>query len=300
MEATRSGTTWHVHAPAKLNLLLEILARRDDGFHEIETLMVPIDRFDTLAFRPDPTERIGLTCSWAAGEQAAAGQFGDLPTGSDNLAVRAVELLRSRAGLRNGAALRLVKRIPSAAGLGGGSSDAAAALVAANAAWGLRWPTSALTALAAELGSDVPFFLTAGAAICRGRGEHVQPVPGARSLHVVVVRPPVGLQTAAVFARCQVPTEPRSLGPLVDALGSGNAARVGQLLHNRLQAPAERLCPWVERLRQEFNRLDCLGHQMSGSGTSYFGLCHNAAHARRVASQLRARSLGSVFAAKSC
>src|SRR5690606_4305446 len=135
-------------------------------------------------------------CQWAAAAEAQAGRLGDLPTDRSNLAVRAVELLQARAGIEAGATMRLVKRIPSAAGLGGGSSDAAAALMAANQAWGLNWSVSKLETLAGELGSDVPFFLTPGAAICRGRGERVEPLPRTMPLHVVVVRPPVGLSTA--------------------------------------------------------------------------------------------------------
>jgi len=300
MWAIRSGAGWEVHAPAKLNLLFEILARREDGYHEIETLMVPISVYDTLYLRRDSNGEIQLTCQWAAAAEAQAGRLGDLPTDRSNLAVKAVELLRARAGIEAGATMRLVKRIPSAAGLGGGSSDAAAALMAANLAWGLHWSVADLSTLAGELGSDVPFFLTPGAAICRGRGERVEPLARAAPLHVVVVRPPAGLSTAEVFRACQVADRPHTTGPLRAALESGNAAQVARLLHNRLQEPAERLSPWVVRVRQAFETLDCLGHQMSGSGTSYFGICRHARHALRVASYLRARALGSVFAARSC
>lgn len=300
MWATGSGAGWEVHAPAKLNLLFEVLARREDGYHEIETLMVPISVYDTLYLRPEPDGPIRLTCQWAAAAEAQAGRLGDLPTDRRNLAVRAVELLRTRAGIEAGATLRLVKRIPSAAGLGGGSSDAAAALVAANRAWGLNWSVADLSLLAAELGSDVPFFLTPGAAICRGRGERVEPLPRAAPLHVVVVRPPVGLATAEVFRACQVADRPHTIDALRGALERGNTAQVARLLHNRLQEPAESLSPWIGRVRRAFEAFDCLGHQMSGSGTSYFGICRHARHALRVASHLRARALGSVFAARSC
>lgn len=300
MWATQSKSGWEVHAPAKLNLLFEILARRDDGYHEVETLMAPIRVFDTLHVRDSPSEPIEFSCRWAAGEAGASGRLGDLPTGSENLVVRAVELLRRRAGVERSAALHLIKRIPSAAGLGGGSSDAAAALWLANRVWKLNWPLAELSRLAAELGSDVPFFLTSGAAVCRGRGERIEPLGKIAPLHVVVVRPPVGLSTARVFAASHVPREPRSTASMVAALRRGDAAKVGRLLHNRLQEPAETLSPWIGRLRREFDRWDFLGHQMSGSGSSYFGICQHARHARRLAQALRARAVGSVFAASSC
>ena len=137
-----------------------------------------------------------------------------MPEGPDNLVVRAVELVRRRAGVRRGAKLLLVKRIPAAAGLGGGSSDAAAALVAANEGWRLGRSRDELADWAAELGSDVPFFLAGGPAICRGRGERVEPVAGLGALDFVVVRPPEGLSTAAVYG--------------VVPAGSGAANRCGR------------------------------------------------------------------------
>src|SRR5205823_2480704 len=122
--------------------------------------------------------------------------LGELPQEADNLVTRAMQMLRSQAHVAAGARVQLLKRIPSAAGLGGGSSDAAAALVAANAGWELNWPQAELAALAARLGSDVPFFLGHGPALCRGRGEQIEPVGGLGCLHFVLVRPPAGLSTA--------------------------------------------------------------------------------------------------------
>jgi len=293
-------------APAKLNLFFEVLAKCSDGYHEIETLMCPITLCDSLYFEKEEGEQVELKCERArefsgsdgiAWEEAAAD---DLPDGRDNLVVRAAELLRQRAGERRGARLRLIKRIPIAAGLGGGSSDAAAALRAANEGWDLGFSLEELATLAAELGSDVPFFLVGGAAICRGRGERVEPVSGLGTLDFVVVRPPAGLSTAAVYEVCRPARRPRSVVPLVEALSQGSRERIGRLLFNRLQPAAERLTPWIERLRIAFAKEDFLGHGMSGSGTSYFGLCRHARHARRVARRLQANGVGSVFAVRSC
>lgn len=295
VRSTASGL--EVLAPAKLNLFLEVLGKRDDGFHEIETLMYPIACYDTLDFRKADSGGILLECQQAWGPTAAPlSERGSLPQGRDNLVVRAVELVRQRSGVDFGAAIRLVKRVPLAAGLAGGSSDAAAALVAASEGWGLRWPRARLATLAAELGSDVPFFLGRGPAVCRGRGERVQPVSGVGALWFVVAHPPAGLSTAAVYRSCQPPGEPRRVAALVETLRKGRIASAGQLLFNRLQQAAESLSPWIGRLKHEFARLDCLGHQMTGSGTSYFGLCRGAAHARRTAALLTARGAGRVYA----
>lgn len=135
-------------APAKVNLYLEVLSRRADGFHELETLMAAVSLYDTLVFKEDPTGDILLRCNRP-----------DLSTGSDNLIRRAAELLRQHTGCTRGARVRLVKRIPLAAGLAGGSTDAAATLAGLNRLWSLGLTNVELAALGARLGSDVPFFL---------------------------------------------------------------------------------------------------------------------------------------------
>lgn len=299
MHVHRSPLGWVVHAPAKLNLFFEVLAKRGDGYHEIETLVYPINLFDTLYFSEDSTRQINLGCRRVSGVWGRRGEaLGNVPPGPENLVVRAVELLRRRAGGSDGGTLRLVKRIPSAAGLGGGSSDAAAALTLANDAWGLGWSPAQLSRLGSELGSDVPSFFARGPAVCRGRGEQVEPVAGLGLLHFVVVRPPAGLSTADVYRACRPGREARPLGPLLDALAQGNLAAAGRFLFNRLESAARKLSPWIDRLRAEFERTDCLGHQMSGSGTCYFGLCRHARHARRVAKRVQAKGLGIAFAAR--
>jgi 4-diphosphocytidyl-2-C-methyl-D-erythritol kinase len=196
--------------------------------------------------------------------------------------------------------LRLVKRIPAAAGLGGGSSDAAAALVAANLAWDLGLADTDLAAAATELGSDVPFFLLGSPAICRGRGEQVEPIAGLGLWNFVVAKPPEGLSTAAVYRECRSAEEPRRVAPLVDAFRRGDGVEAGRLIFNRLQPVAETLSPWIPRLRDTMAAEGLLGHGMSGSGTAYFGLCRDAAEAQRLASRLRARDVGSIVAVRSC
>ena len=301
MQFHRSAVEVVVQTPAKLNLFFEVLARRDDGYHEIETLMCPINLYDILYFSEEESGQVRLRCERVPGS-GGSDRTGleQLPQGSDNLVVRAVELLRRRAGIASGATLRLVKRIPIAAGLGGGSSDAAAALRAANEGWRLGLPPDELARTAAELGSDVPFFLARGAAICRGRGERIEPVREIGPLHLVLVRPPAGLSTAAVYGACRPAGQPRTLGPLLEALGKGSIKRAGRLLFNRLRPAAEKLSPWIEIVQRAFESEDVLGHEMSGSGTSCFGLCRHAKHARRVARRLQANGVGSVFAVRSC
>jgi 4-diphosphocytidyl-2-C-methyl-D-erythritol kinase len=299
------NTHIEVLAPAKINLFLEVLARRDDGFHDIETLMAPVNIFDSLRFTSTDDGHIRLACRWFAGARAqlsagsatAARQWEPLPEGDDNLVVRVVRRLQQVAGIDRGAAIQVTKRIPAAAGLGGASSDAAAVLLAANRAWQVRWSRAQLAELAAEFGSDIPFFLYGTSCTCRGRGERIQPEYGLRKLDLVIVRPPVGLSTPEVYQHCQAATRPQSVHSLVTALRDGHVASLGQLVFNRLQEAARQVSPWIDRLRDIMNRQGCWGHQMSGSGSSYFGICRHARHARFVAGRLKAAGFGAVFPA---
>ena len=292
LRATDRGL--QVWTPAKLNLFLEILSRRNDGFHEIETLICPIGLYDTLTFDESPSGDIDFSCVWPA----EAGSSAEVPSNADNTVVRALTLLRQAAGTERGAKVRLLKRIPAAAGLAGGSSDAAAALVAANRVWQLNWPRERLAEIAAAVGSDVPFFLGGGPAVCRGRGERIERLDAPR-LDFVVVHPPQGLSTAAVYRACRPAVRPRTAAALVSAWRAGSLAEVGRRLHNGLQPAARTLADEIERLEREFARLDLLGHAMSGSGSSYFGLCRSPRQAERIAALLRSRGLGRAFAVSS-
>ena len=296
MRIQRISAGWQVLAPAKLNLFLEVLSRRADGFHELETLMVPIDLYDTLTFHDDPTGRLRLECRWAPG--LPSGAWESLPLSDDNIALRAVKLLRQEAGIDRGAILRLTKRIPSAAGLGGGSSDAAAALIAADRGWGLNWPSERLHALAAQLGSDVPFFLGRGPAICRGRGEQIEPLAGLEPLDVVVVCPPEGLSTAAVYRQCRAADEPRSVAAVAAPLDRGDRRGLVAGLYNRLEESARQLSGWIGRAIDALSGGGCLAAQMSGSGSSCFGVCANARQARAIAQRCCARGWSRTFAVR--
>ena len=313
MYVERSGQQLVVHAPAKLNLFLEVLGRRADGFHELETLICPVGLFDTLSMESDEsheTNELHFTCDWSALERSArvwatepsshTENQPEWPADRDNLAYRALDLLRRRTGRHLGGRVHLVKRIPLAAGLGGGSSDAAAALVAGNLAWQLGLSRNELASCAAELGSDVPFFLVQQTAVCRGRGERVEEVAMGSCGWFVIVRPATGLSTAEVFRACHPNANPHAVEEVLAPLRQGNWDAVGRQLYNALEPAAENLRPEINKLRQEFEALDTLGHQMSGSGTSYFGVCRNADQARRVAAQLRGRRLGNVYAVPGC
>jgi 4-diphosphocytidyl-2-C-methyl-D-erythritol kinase len=307
MYVRRVGAAWEVFAPAKLNLYLEVLGRREDGFHELETLMAPIRLYDRLEWRTcDIDKPAGFSLAY---DPSTPAEFrAAAPADEQNLITRAVKLLAQTAGIEATGHITITKRIPARAGMGGGSSDAAAALLIANAAWGLGYSRSRLTSLAAQLGSDVPFFLAGESAICRGRGERVEPVARLPRLEVVVVAPPAGVSTPAAFetlARQQFtfPSGQESRGRLEKLLGylqSGSLAAAGRGMINRLQSVATALCPWIERLGTAFASCGCQAHLLTGSGSAYFGVMRSARHARRSASLLSAANLGTVFASATC
>jgi 4-diphosphocytidyl-2-C-methyl-D-erythritol kinase len=301
------------HAPAKLNLFLEVLDRRDDGYHELETLMVPINLRDSLTISPLPSAdatpgRIEFSLR-SADPTANIPTDANVPADASNLVVRALKLLQQRSGCEQGARIELVKRIPSEAGLGGGSSDAATALELGNEFWRLGYPREKLAEFAAELGSDVPFFLAHGAAICRGRGERVERLAPTVPLHVVLVKPPAALSTADVFRASDLDAHHNSnrttqsaaaVTALAAALTRGTPTQLHRWMTNRLEAAAAALSPWVARLRDSFAKLDCLAHQLTGSGSVYFGICRHAQHARRLATILTTQQLGTVYTAQTC
>jgi len=314
MHVERVGRELIVQAPAKLNLFLEVLGRRDDGFHELETLMCPVSLYDTLSFTPDDSAGTGgeidFACDWRPLERSSrtGGPPGatslvpppEIPSLENNLVVRALHLLQEVAGTQLSARVKLTKRIPVAAGLGGGSSDAAAALVAGNLGWQLGLSHQAIHDCAARLGSDVPFFLANAPAICRGRGERVELVQFSGTGWFVIVRPASGLSTAEVFRACRPNARPRQATQFLDVLESKGWAHSGRQLFNALEPAAESLNPEIARLRREFAELDVLGHQMSGSGTSYFAVCRSARQARQVVARLRSRRLGCAFVVRGC
>ena len=266
-----------VWAPAKVNLFLETLAKRPDGYHEIATLIVAIRRFDTLVFRPAPND-VSLSCSNRT-----------LSCGPDNLVLKAARLLRERTGCTKGASIRLTKRIPMAAGLAGGSSDAAATLIGLNQLWQLGRSDAELAKLAGEIGSDVPFFFHLPAAWCTGRGEIVEPARLPNPLHFVLLCPSFGLSTADVYKQVVLPEKPASGDAIRAALEQGDVDSIGRLAHNRLQMAAEKIDRRIAEFAALLKDAGSAGSLMSGSGSTLFALCKSAEDAERVAAHLRAR-----------
>ncbi len=269
-----------LRVPAKLNLYLRVLGRRPDGYHELETLFERVDLADELTV--EPADTLTLTCSDPS-----------LSCGEDNLILQAARLLQREAGILAGARLHLEKRIPIAAGLGGGSSDAAAALTGLNRLWGLGLDRSRLIELAARLGSDVPFFLSPEPfATGWGRGERCEGLGGSVRLAHVLVVPPERLSTKEIYAGAHFDLTARkpSISIVTHALRNGSLGELADGLWNDLEPEAIRRCPVIATIQAHLREQGCLGVLVSGSGSSVFGLCADVTQAHEVVSRIRSRA----------
>lgn len=267
-------------APAKINLTLAVTGKREDGYHLLESLVAFASIGDRLGFAP--AERLSLSCE---GERAAG-----LPAASDNLVIKAALGFAETFGVQPNVALTLHKTLPVEAGLGGGSSDAAALLRGFARIFGVKETDPRLFALASRLGADVPVCLAGTAAIMRGVGEQVMPVTIPADLPIVLVNPGIGVSTKTVFQRLRLPCPPPPTllpGALATLEGLRQAVKAGR---NDLAPPAMEIAPEIEQtLRALTQAPGLIAARMSGSGASCFALYEDAAAADR-ASGLIARA----------
>lgn len=266
-----------LRCPAKLNLFLEVLGRRPDGYHELSTVMAPIGIYDTLTVRE--ARRFTLEVDGPP-----------LPgTNTVEKAFRAVAKRRRIPGAR----VSLVKGIPAGSGTGGGSSDAASMIEALDVLYDLGLDRHEV---AAEIGSDVNFFLERGPALCTGRGEKVAPIPSGPELHAVVYFPGFGLSTPAVYGRVRefLTRTPRVVIDFLNSFGRKGPGGLESALFNRLEFPAFALHPELAVLRRRLAGLLPHGARMTGSGSALYGLCASGAEARRLAQRVRREFAGFV------
>ena len=269
-------TTLSVIAPAKINLDLRVLGRRSDGYHEVQTLLQTIDLTDEIRATVAQPDILDLRVM----------PVGTVSSGSDNLMMRAAEALRRHTGVKAGAKLELTKNIPIGAGLGGGSSNAAATLVLLDVLWGLHLEPFELQELAAEIGSDVPFFLTGGLAFATGRGEIIRPLPDLVDCGVVVCTPPIEVATADVYDRFASRPRLTSRRPKanVDAFAAG-ADQAGtvvppwQELGNDLEPVVVENMPEVGRAVTVLKAMGPLYAAVTGSGAAAFAVFSDLAAA---------------------
>ena len=279
MRAPVSSVT--VRAPAKLNLHLSVGPLREDGYHDVVTVLHAVGLYDELTARRADALSLVVQGDTADG----------VPTDQSNLAVRAVHLLAERAGVPPHVSLLLHKGIPVAGGCAGGSADAAAALVACDVLWGLGLDKAELAAIGAELGSDVPFSLHGGTALGTGRGEQLSPVLEHGTFTWVLALSESGLSTPAVYGeldrlRAARPTLATDPAKLLAALRSGSVTALGRALHNDLQPAATSLQPALDRLLEAGLELGAFGGLVSGSGPTVAFLARDHDHGTALAAAL--------------
>src|SRR4028118_54788 len=289
--------SYSIFAPAKINLYLEIQGDRPEGYHELARILQRINLADRIDLRALGTDAIRVHCDHP-----------QVPQNQSNLAYRAVELMAEQFpnvfARFGGVEITINKHIPVAAGLAGGSADAAAVLVGIDLLWNLGLTQPELQELAAKLGSDVPFCLAGGTALATGRGEQLSPLPSLDSLYVVLAKDrtlmistPWAYQAYRAefghsYVRDSESLETRSArvhsGPMVQAIYNRDASQIGQLLHNDLEKVVLPTTPPVSQLREAFESCGALGTMMSGSGPTVFALADSEAHAQEIQRQVRA------------
>ena len=268
-------------AYAKINLTLDVSGRRADGYHELATVMQTVDLYDTICLTESADEQVHLSC--------------DRPelSNAENLVVRATQLVRQRLNIRQGIVLELRKCIPMAAGLGGGSSDAAAVLLALQKWWQLPLAADELLEMAAALGSDVPFFLTGGLALCEGRGERITPLTTLQATALrwfVLVKPSIAISTAAVFGNLSASdySDGAHSREVCAALVKGREPR-SEDLHNDLERGVLERYPAVARARNDLLSAGAELVRLSGSGPTLFAPFATLAGAAHVQQDMQSR-----------
>lgn len=275
-----------LNSPCKVNWVLNILGKRPDGFHELETLMIPVPLCDALRFEQVPGA-IQLSCSDAR-----------LPVDSSNLVWKAAAAFLRAVGGDGGIRIHLEKRIPMAAGLGGGSGNAAVTLLGLNELWGKPLNDSQLHAIAASLGSDIPFFLQSKPALAKGRGEQVTPlpkgIPALSGCALFLMHPGFGISTPwayqqlAAFPGSAQGKEGRAAAA-AEALAGGSAIGAAQHLFNTLEIPALHTYPILKIYQTFLREMGALGALMSGSGSTTFALFESAADANAAETAFKSR-----------
>jgi len=270
---------------AKLNLYLQILGGREDGYHDIRSLMLTVDLADDVQIR-DSRSDLSVSADSAG-----------VPSGPENLCWKAANALRLHTGVRRGAEIRLTKRIPVAAGLGGGSSDAACTLAGLNKLWGLGLTEDELAGVAAGVGSDVPFFVRGGLQLAEGRGEKLTPLEGLPRAWFVIAVPELRVSSAWAYSVVKMGlTSARHVTRMTLLSTNLDAASVVEILQNDLEEGVEKSHPVVSRLKADLLAQGAMGSLMSGSGPAVFGVTQDKTSTIAVASEVRCPGL-SVFAA---
>jgi 4-diphosphocytidyl-2-C-methyl-D-erythritol kinase len=275
--------TRRIKAPAKLNIRLKVTGRRPDGYHDLVSIMVPVDLFDHLEMRVIP-EGVTLSCTGLS-----------VPEDETNLVVKAAQAFLRRTGVQKGVAIRLEKRIPVAAGMGGGSSDAAGVLLLLNRLSGKPLSQEALQETAKDLGADVPFFLACRPAVARGIGEVVDPISLWPEFRYVIVTPRIKVSTAWVYRNLQLKELTKDEHVHISEILREKPEAIARILDNDLESVTSARFPVIETIKHSLLDAGAEGALMTGSGPSVFGVFSSSGQAEAARDLLLSRDLGDVF-----
>ena len=277
----------NLKAYAKVNLFLEILGKRDDGYHEIETIMQEIDLADNLQFE-ETQEGVKLECNNK-----------NIPINQDNLVCKAANLILKECGIKKGVLIDLEKNIPVGAGLGGGSSDAAATLKALNSLWGVGLNDGELMEFAAKLGSDIPFFINGKTSLCRGRGEEISPVEIGIRMDYLILFPRIHISTETIYKNLKIDLtkKRKDVSFFLDALKHSEVTDISKLLFNRLEEVIFTTYPDLLQVKSSLETFGFCGLSISGSGSAFFGLCKDRHQAEVIKSKVESSRMGNVYVA---
>jgi 4-diphosphocytidyl-2-C-methyl-D-erythritol kinase len=266
-----------VKAPAKINLSLDVLYKRKDGFHEIEMIMTTVDLADRIELMEIPSNQIHIESNG-----------GYIPTDNRNLAYKAAELIKRKFSIHKGVHIYISKNIPVAAGLAGGSSDAAATLKGLNQLWNLGLSVEELATIGAEIGSDISFCVYGGTALAKGRGEIIQKIASPPPCWVILAKPTMGVSTAEVYRGLNIDNVSHpNTAAMIAALEEKNYRGICDNLGNVLESYTLERYPEVKQIKDQMKRLGADGVLMSGSGPTVFGLIFHENKVRRVVNGLR-------------
>ncbi|MBO1004728.1 4-(cytidine 5'-diphospho)-2-C-methyl-D-erythritol kinase [Pseudogracilibacillus auburnensis] len=276
-----------VKAPAKINLSLDVLGKRNDGFHEVEMVMTTIDLADRIELVEKKTDEIILN---------SQNRF--VPDDRRNLAYQAAEVLKRKFAIKQGVDITIDKTIPVAAGLAGGSSDAAATLRGLNQLWGLQLSVEELAEIGSEIGSDVSFCVHGGTAIARGRGEKITKLPAPPNCWVILAKPEIGVSTADVYRNLNIEkiAHPNTK-EIVQAIENQAYDKICTYMANALEDVTFSMYPEVLHIKQQMEKFGADAVLMSGSGPTVFGLVQHESRLNRIYNGLRG-FCGQVFAVR--
>ena len=284
-------------APAKLNLYLRVLKKRSDGFHNIKTIFERINLVDHIRLRSNKTGKICITCDHP-----------HVPLGPKNLVYKVAQILKEKSGIPHGVDIDIKKNIPVAAGLAGGSTNAASVLMGLNRLWRLKLSDISMLRIAKQIGSDVPFFLYDSSwAMGVERGDKIRPLKIKRKLWHILVVPRIKMYTPKVYSRIRIPTDQTGAKPanrggtnvltkttdnaniLVHKLRNSNIMSISSLLYNDLEKVVLQICPRIKNLKDRLKSLNAKGVTVSGSGPSVYGLTDSEREAKQIQAQLSNR-----------